>query len=242
MHQHTGVREEHTITSQHLQCSFTFTIYYPNHFSPLLKHELLIAQDGQDYFNLGKVHRVVDQLMKDGVIQPTIIVGLPYESVEERFKHYHPSQPKQTEYIRFLAEELLPYLDQTLPTLSLAHGRTLIGDSLGATVSLQAAFQYPHSFGKVILQSPFVNDTVLQFIKETALPIPLSIYQTVGTEETNVFTPSKQLVNFVEGSHQLKELLQKLTIEYVYEEFEGDHTWTNWEKQLHDLLKLCLKK
>jgi enterochelin esterase-like enzyme len=242
MHQKSGVREEHTIYSQHLQNSFTFTIYYPMQFSPLLKHELLIAQDGQDYFNLGKIHRVVDQLMKDGAIQPTIIVGLPYESVDQRFSFYHPSQPKQTDYIRFLAEELLPFLDHILPTLGLAHGRTLIGDSLGATVSLQAAFQYPHSFGKVILQSPFVNEVVTQFIQETILPVPLSIYQTVGTEETNVLTTSKQFVNFVEGSHQLKDLLQKLSIEYVYQEFEGDHTWTNWEPQLLDLLKLCLRK
>ncbi|PNB73562.1 hypothetical protein C1X30_34455, partial [Pseudomonas sp. FW305-BF6] len=84
----------------------------------------------------------------------------PYSSPKERFSLYHPSQEGQKKYIRFLAEELLPYLDDHLPLLGLAHSRTLIGDSLGGTVSLQAAFTYPNTFGKVIMQSPFVNDDV----------------------------------------------------------------------------------
>lgn len=241
MNQTIGKREEHKLYSQHVQKEFTFTIYFSSQYTPLIKHQLLIAQDGQDYFNLGKVHRVIEKLSKEGAIPPTIVVGIPYSSTEERYKLYHPSQSTQKNYIRFLAEELLPYLDDHLPLLGLAHSRTLIGDSLGGTVSLQAAFTYPNTFGKVVMQSPFVNEDVISFLNDCSLSSILSIYQTVGNEETNVFTPSKQWVNFVKDGLTLKELLAKFPVEYHYSEYDGDHTWTNWEKQLEDLLKLSLR-
>ncbi|MEE6451729.1 alpha/beta hydrolase-fold protein [Gottfriedia acidiceleris] len=242
MIQTNGTREEHTLYSEHIKKEITFTIYYSSMYTPLIKHHLLIAQDGQDYFNLGKVHRVIEKLTKEGSIQPTIVVGIPYSSPEERFKLYHPSQAGQKNYIRFLAEELLPYLDDHLPLLGLAHSRTLIGDSLGGTVSLQAAFTYPNTFGQVIMQSPFVNDDVMEFLKRTKLNSILSIVQTVGKHEENVFTPSKQWVNFVEGGLQLKDSLANFPVELHYAEYEGDHTWTNWEKQLEDVLKISLAK
>ena len=46
----------------------------------------------------------------------------------------------------------------------MGYGRALIGDSLGGTVSLLTALQYPHTFGKVIMQSPLVNETVLRAV------------------------------------------------------------------------------
>ncbi|GGI14913.1 alpha/beta hydrolase [Gottfriedia solisilvae] len=242
MIQTNGTREEHTLYSNHIQKEVTFTIYYSSQYTPLIKHHLLLAQDGQDYFNLGKVHRVIEELTKEGTIQPTIIVGIPYSSPKERFSLYHPSQEGQKSYIRFLAEELLPYLDDHLPLLGLAHSRTLIGDSLGGTVSLQAAFTYPNTFGKVIMQSPFVNDDVIHFLEQKPLTTTLSILQTVGTQEDNVFTPTKQWVNFIKDGLKLKEFLSKCPVELHYAEYDGDHTWTNWEKQLEDLLKISLAK
>ena len=41
----------------------------------------------------------------------------------------------------------------------------LIGDSLGGTVSFMTALMYPHTFGKVIMQSPFVDETVMNLAK-----------------------------------------------------------------------------
>ena len=44
-------------------------------------------------------------------------------------------------------------------------GRVLIGDSLGGTVSFMTALMYPHTFGKVVMQSPFVDETVMNLAK-----------------------------------------------------------------------------
>ena len=45
--------------------------------------------------------------------------------------------------------------------------RALIGDSLGATVSLMTALQYPHTFGKVMLQSPYVDEQSIRSLVES---------------------------------------------------------------------------
>ena len=58
-------------------------------------------------------------------------------------------------------------------------GRVLIGDSLGGTVSFMTALMYPHTFGKVVMQSPFVDETVMNLAKDFKNPEalePLSRY------------------------------------------------------------------
>ncbi len=73
---------------------------------------------------------------------------------------------KNAAYIRFLAHELAPYIDENYPTYQMGKGRVLIGDSLGGTVSFMTALMYPHTFGKVVMQSPFVDETVMNLAKE----------------------------------------------------------------------------
>ena len=71
---------------------------------------------------------------------------------------YHPEGDRREAYIRFLAHELVPYMDDNYPTYQIGAGRGLIGDSLAATISLLTALKYPNIFGKVILHSPYVDE------------------------------------------------------------------------------------
>ena len=49
---------------------------------PLLyKYEVLIASDGKDYFQYGRIGRVVDELIDAEEIENVIVVGVPYKSV-----------------------------------------------------------------------------------------------------------------------------------------------------------------
>ena len=129
-------------------------VYLPASYSPLYKYSILITQDGKDYFQLGRIPRLADELLGNGEIENTIIVGVPYKNVQDRSRKYHPGGEENEDYIRFIAHELTPKLDELYPTYQMGKGRALIGDSLGATVSLMTALKYPHTFGKVILQSP----------------------------------------------------------------------------------------
>jgi enterochelin esterase-like enzyme len=236
-----GTTKDYTLYSHSLLEEVELLIYFPSSFSPLYKYNLLIAQDGRDYFQLGRIATIADELIQKKEMTNTIIVGIPYYDVEDRRKKYHPNGDRNRAYIRFLAHELVPFLDREFPTYQMGMGRTLIGDSLAATVSLMAALEYPHTFGKVILQSPYVNETVLSEVNKFDTAHLIDVYHVVGTEETDVQTRNASERNFLEANRKLSTLLKEKKFSYFYEEFQGDHTWTYWQPDLERALIQMLK-
>lgn len=111
-----GSIQDITIQSKELGEEVELLIYLPASFSPLYKYTVVIAQDGKDYFQLGRVGRVADELLDGKEIENIIIVGVPYKNVKDRWKKYHPDGEQHNAYIRFLAHELVPYLDREFPT------------------------------------------------------------------------------------------------------------------------------
>lgn len=236
-----GTIKDLTIRSNALDEEVQLLVYLPANFSPLYKYSLLIAQDGKDYFQLGRIGRLADELLHNREIENMIIVGIPYLNVDDRRSKYHPSGEKHEAYIRFLAHELVPFLDREFPTYHMGSTRALIGDSLAATVSLMASLQYPHTFGKVILQSPYVNEDVLTMASEFPTPELLHIYHVVGTKETTVKMTNNKTSDFLTPNHQLNEVFSGKQFTYFYEEFQGDHTWTHWQPDLKRALTLMFK-
>ncbi|KIY22052.1 alpha/beta hydrolase [Mesobacillus subterraneus] len=231
-----GKMEEITFQSKELGEELSLLAYLPANYSPLYKYSLLIAQDGRDYFQLGRIGRIADELLGKNEIEKVLIIGVPYHSVEDRRQKYHPQGEKHHAYIRFLAHELIPYLDERYPTYQMGMGRALVGDSLAATASLLAAIQYPHTFGKVLLQSPYVNEEVLLAVKNFHTPELLNIYHTVGERETVVRTSSPDK-DFLTPNRELSRIFKEKGFGYFYEEFSGDHTWTYWQPNLKRAMK-----
>jgi enterochelin esterase-like enzyme len=231
-----GTVTEINIPSKELQEDIQLLVYLPASFSPLYKYSLLIAQDGKDYFQLGRIPRVVDELLDQQEIENIIIVGIPYADVHDRRRKYHPDGEQNAAYIRFLAHELVPFLDEYYPTYHMGLGRALIGDSLGATVSLMTALQYPHTFGKVILQSPYVDDQVLDAVDHHYDPHLLNIYHIIGKGETEVKTTNGEIQNFLSPNRDLHFLFNEKQFSSFYEEFDGDHTWKHWQPDLRRAL------
>ncbi|WP_026693470.1 alpha/beta hydrolase [Peribacillus kribbensis] len=236
-----GKIKEYTLYSHALEEEMELLVYFPASFSTLYKYTLLIAQDGRDYFQMGRIGRAADELLHQGEMENTIIVGIPYKNVHDRRAKYHPEGERQKAYIRFLAHELVSFLDKEFPTYHMAKGRVLIGDSLGATVSLQTALQYPHTFGRVILQSPLVNETVLHQVQSFSEPQLLDVYHVIGSEETDVPTTDGGRANFIEPNRELHAQFSSMNFSsYFYEEFDGGHTWKYWQKDLKQALKKTL--
>ncbi|MEM5596132.1 esterase family protein [Niallia circulans] len=231
-----GTIKEETIFSKELGEEVTLLIYLPPAFSPLYKYHLLIAQDGKDYFQFGRIGRVADELHGNHQIADTIIVGIPYSSVHDRRRKYHPDGAQNKAYIRFLAHELVPYLDKQFPTFQMGMGRGLIGDSLGATVSFMTALKYPHTFGKIMLQSPLVNDGVFDAVHKFDSFHLLEIDHIIGIGETAVKTTINTTEDFLTPNRELSQVLQTTNADYSYEEFNGDHTWKYWQPYIAKML------
>ncbi|OQM46660.1 esterase family protein [Anoxybacillus sp. PDR2] len=235
-----GVVNEQTIYSRELDEEVKLLIYVPSTFSPLYKYSLLIAQDGKDYFMFGKVGRVIEKLMEEQKIDRTIVVGIPYKDVHDRYEKYHPNGKQHAAYLKFLTTELVPYLDQEFPTYQMGMGRALIGDSLGGTVSLLAGLTYPHTFGKIAMQSPYINEAIIEKMEHFSDPHLLHVYHSIGSEETAVKTTNGNIEDFVTPNRQAHDLFVQKGFSYQYEEFAGDHAWTYWQPDLPKALEHIL--
>jgi len=231
-----GSIQDVTLYSKELDEEIGLLVYLPASYTPLKKYYLVIAQDGRDYFQLGRIGKITDELLWNGEIDNVIIIGIPYQNITDRRNKYHPNGAQQKAYIRFLAHELIPFLDREYPTLQVGSTRALIGDSLGATVSFMTALEYPNTFGNVLMQSPFVNEDVINAAKQ-ADAAGLTIYHVIGTEETKVKTTDGFIKDFLTPNRKLSVLLKERNFFYFYEEYNGDHTWKYWQPDLKRALK-----
>lgn len=233
----TGTVQDIKFYSEELGEERQLLIYLPHNYSPLYKYTVLIASDGKDYFQLGRIPRVIDGLLEEGEIENVIVVGVPYNSVKERHEIYHPSGERTNAYMRFLAHELVPYLDANYPTYQVGNGRALIGDSLAATISFMTAAKYPNIFGKAILQSPYVDDRVLDIARNTDSKA-FSIYHIIGLQEVEVKMTTGEVADFLKPNRDLNKVFTERGFEYFYDEFNGNHSWKFWQPDLKRVMKM----
>lgn len=192
-------------------------------------------QDGNDYFQLGRVATLSDKLHQNNEIYRTVFVGIHYQDKFDRRDKYHPNGKQNAAYSKFLIYEVVPLLDNLIPTYHMGQSRALMGDSLAGTLALMTAIKYPHTFGKVVMQSPFVNQTVLDLIKQTnpdQLKL-IDIYHTIGENESSVYTTDNKNADFITPNRTLHNLIKNKGITYHYHEIEaGEHTWKYWQQDL----------
>lgn len=227
-----GSIKDYSFYSQALDEELNLLVYIPANYTPLNEYNILLASDGKDYFQLGGISKVADELINDYEIENLIIVGIPYKDAYDRKRKYIPTGDLHEAYLRFLSHELVPFLDEEFSTSQLNTNRGLIGDSMAATVSLLAALRYQHIFGKVIMQSPYVDEHVLKIVEETKTHENLDIYHVIGKQETKVVTTDRSVKDFLTPNRKLHELLTAKNYKVFYDEFDGNHTWKYWKPDL----------
>ncbi len=143
---------------------------------PDKRYPVLYMHDGQNLFDPALSYTGVDwdidgamtRLIEAGEIREAIVVGVWNSPL--RFAEYMPKAPVRTEmvgsgidgrpigrtedirsndYLRFLVEELKPFMDAQYRTLPGREDTSIMGSSMGGLISLYAAAQYPEVFGGV---------------------------------------------------------------------------------------------
>ncbi|QKY71568.1 esterase family protein [Lentibacillus sp. CBA3610] len=228
-----GTMTEKQINSHYLNETLTLKIYQPESFSPLYKYQICIMQDGDDYYQLGRAATWSDRLHDNSDISNTILVGIHYRDKVDRRNKYHPDGDQRAAYSKFLVHEVVPFLDDLFPTYHMGQSRALAGDSLAGTLALMTALKYPNTFGKVIMQSPYVNQTVKEAVPEARGIHAIAIYHTIGSYETAVETTDGHTSDFLTPNRELSKLLHDKDMHYIYHELEdASHTWKYWQQDL----------
>lgn len=143
--------------------------------APDTRYPVLYMHDGQNLFDPALAYTGVDWGVDEAVLRliherglpGAIIVGV-WNSGDERWLDYMPQRPAQLPavqakfagwgransalirsdaYLKFLVEELKPFIDATYRTLPDQPHTFVMGSSMGGLISLYALEQYPHVFG-----------------------------------------------------------------------------------------------
>lgn len=233
-----GKMVDKRIDSEYLHEEMTLTIYHPATISTSATYNICIMQDGNDYYQMGRIATLSDRLHDNRTLSNTIFIGIHYQDKFDRKKKYHPSGEQNPDYIKFLAYEVLPLLNELVPATDNEKVFALMGDSLAGTLALMTALKHPKSIQKIIMQSPYVDDTVLDAVDNVSDMQSFDIYHTIGTDETDVLMTDGERADFVTTNRKLHERLSESGANYIYHELEdAKHTWKYWQKDMKRVLE-----
>lgn len=228
-----------TIYSAILQENRSLRIYLPPGYDELMTYPIIYCQDGEQFFNYGRIATTAHRLILDHGMEPFIIVGVDV-NMERRTDDYAPDGTRHQDYMRFFTEEMLEWVEQRYAVRDSAEDRILAGDSLGGTVSLHLALAYPDLFHNVLsLSGAFLSPTE-QALADTTDLSWLRIYQLIGLAETAVKT-DRGVFDFLTPNRKVRDLLTARKAQLLYEEKPGEHLWGFWQIELPNGLRWFLK-
>ena len=155
--------------SQYIQPR-TVRIWLPNGYVKGDSCDVVYMHDGQMLFDATtswnrqewQVDEIFSRMIAADSIRRCIVVGI--DNTKQRLSEYYPSKtiryvaPEAREgrsenailgdaYLRFLVEELKPYIDEHYKPLTSREHTFLMGSSMGGLISLYGLCEYPQVFG-----------------------------------------------------------------------------------------------
>jgi enterochelin esterase-like enzyme len=228
-----GKTVQRRLPSRALNGERTVTVYTPpGYASAGPECRLLILLDGEDYQRLIPTPTILDNLLAQGKIPPT--VALLVHSGGTRGQDLRFSEG----FARFIAEELVPWARAGYRVSRRREAVTLGGLSLGGLTAGYCALRYPHTFGSVLSQSgafwqspdgagpnPEPGWLARQFAARPRCPA--RFYLEVGRFES---------AEMVANNRRLRDVLRAKGCAVRYSEFDGGHDYLTWRGTLADAL------
>ncbi len=213
------------------------------------------------------VDEVLGKLLAESKIQKCIVVGI-YNGNSSRHSEYMPQKPfecisdsaqeilyKATRkdhslfftvkvqsdyYLKFLVNELKPYIDSNFSTHKDSQHTFIAGSSMGGLISLYALCEYPHIFGGAACLSTHWTGTYS--IEDNPIPAAIMSYL-----KGNIPSPEYHRIYFDYGTETLDTLYKPYQCQvdsimllkgysetnWISKEFIGaDHSEKSWNKRL----------
>lgn len=239
------------------------------------RYSVLYMHDGQNLFDpkyayggeSWQADLTMDQLMKDGQVQESIIVGMwntparfdeyaPYkpwknfsEDTKNKLSKMGSQEPVSDNYLKFIVEEMKAYMDKNYRTLPDREHTFIMGSSMGGLISIYALCEYPDVFGGagcVSTHWPFTmdNSTLNDFTMKDYLAENLpqgqghKIYFDYGTSTLDSLYEDYQ--------KQIDEVMQEAGYDaehWITRKFEGaEHNEKYWQERLDIPLTFLMAK
>jgi predicted alpha/beta superfamily hydrolase len=254
--------------SEHIQARHVDVWCPPGYESGAARYPVLYLHDGQNLFDpawsfLGidwGIDEAIGRLMAEGVTGGAIVVGIwhsplrrcdymPQKPLQadracvlcEQFEREQGCSPESDAYLRFLVEELKPFVDAAYRTLPDRAHTLVMGSSMGGLISLYALTEYPAIFGGAGCVSTHwpIGGSLLVDYFGSVLPRPGDhrIYFDYGTETADAAYEPYQL--------HMDELMQaagyRRGIDWITQKYVGaEHSERAWRARVDVPLKFLL--
>lgn len=229
-----------TLWSEALQEERKLRIYLPPGYNEVLSYPVVYCQDGEEFFNFGRIATLAGQLIIEEDYEPFIIVGVEV-NVKVRTQEYAPFGSRFKQYLTCFAEEIIPFIEHNYAVRRTPEERVLAGDSLGGSVSLHLALAYPSIFNRILsLSGAFYPESRELIAAEDDLSW-LTINMLVGLQETEYKTDTG-VYDFVDMNRKTRALLEERGATVDYREKDGVHLWGFWQKELPESLRYFLNQ
>jgi len=237
LYRRTIVKER--VKSRHLpEGHRDIRVYLPPGYTEHDRYAVVYCQDGEDFFNFGRIATIAQRLILEEIWAPFAVVGV---DVDKRWRtaEYAPDGMRHESYVRFWEEELMPFVEARFALRTDPHGRVLAGASLGAAVSLALALRRPQQYPNVLAFSGAFDEASLRLIRAAEDLSVLRVWMVVGLGET-AFATERGTFDFVALNRKAREELVGKGARVTYEEKPGEHKWGFWQALLPEGLAAFL--
>jgi enterochelin esterase-like enzyme len=224
------VIEGHELFSTHLREGRTIKVYLPPGYSSDVRYPVLYCHDGGEFFTHGRIATIANQLIMEGKLRPLVIVGIAVQKVT-RTDDYAIEGNRHDAYLRFVADECVPFVEDRYSVHRDSPHRFMAGISLGAVASLSLYLRDPEMFSRLLLFSGAYYEAVQETLRAHPSFAGLRAWMVVGRQETAVET-AMGTYDFYHANHAVRDLLRVRGAEIDYHEDDGTHIWGFWQKQL----------
>lgn len=235
---------EQKIKSTILNNERSIWIYLPAGYRAKDKsYPLVVLFDGRDYLDQVPTPTILDNLIANGEIPPTVAVFIDNPSSAARDNDLSCNSL----FADFLAKELLPGIRQSYSITSDPAQTIISGSSYGGLAAACTAMYYPQVFGNVLSQSASFywkpeNDTEYEWPKRQIAAkskMPLRFFISVGLLET---LPKPGNTTQLDVNRRFRDVLKAKGYKVTYTEFDGAHEYIDWQGELAEGLIILLGK
>lgn len=145
----------HRFASQHLERQIDLMIYLPFGFEKQTDktYPALLFNDGQDLAQMNMV-TILEKTYAGNRMAPHVVVGMfaadrLQEYGTDSIRDYQNRGSRSGHHIRFVLQELLPFLEDNFRVTKADYQHSIAGFSLGGLSALYLAWQYPQKWRRV---------------------------------------------------------------------------------------------
>lgn len=207
-------------------------VYVPARLRYTRRYPLLVIHDGMDYLRYGDLLPVLDNLIERHEIAPLVVALI---QSPKRLKEYG-ANPRHN---RFVAEELVPRLEEEYPLEPDPAHRGLMGASFGAVAALSTAWRHPGRFGRLLLQSGSFAFSDLGPHRRSESFDEVAAFMNVfrtdpGRPAEKIYLSCGIHESLIYENRSLVPVLQEAGLEVKYREARDGHNWQNWRDRLRE--------